>query len=294
MNLISFLFSILVFISGIIQAHAYLADPLTTKLQSTSGAGVATLHMTESTLLNPASVVFFNQSAFSYQRETTSLEEESKSRSDSYQSSGTDIISLIDTSSSLHGGYTYQYQNGEDGYRKRYSISLAAAISKDAGLGLIYRYTDEDSSVIDDSYSQVVLGFTKVISNKLLIGFTIVDPNQEVSDYFKYTGGIHLTVNDFFDVIADIGSGDVHNKDKESFTAWALQISSFESLYLRYGQFHNKLENRKGTSWGISWVGPKLSLEYSYKISELISNSSDTLLLTEELHTNSLSLTMIF
>ncbi len=272
-----------------------MPEPESTRIMSAAGAGVGTLSLNDAPLLNPASVVFFRKSSFYYQRSNESLQDKSDDRSGKYSDGQTDITTIIDTSSGINGGISYQQQNLESGDRTRFSASLAGTISESTGLGFILRRTEENSSVIDDEvYNQVVVGLTHVYSEKLVIGFTTIDPSQENSEYFQYTLGVQYTINEFIDIIADMGSGDVANREEESFNKWAIQLNSFKDVYIRYGRFHNFHANRKGTAWGISWMGPRLSLEYANKISELISNKTDIIYRDEKVFESSMNIVVLF
>ena len=138
------------------------------------------------------------------------------------------------------------------------------------------------------------MGFTRVYSEAVTFGLVIVDPFQTVQEYFNYTAGIQYNISEFFTVLGDVGSGDVQNPEKSSFSRWAIQLQSFRQFFMRYGQFHDRFKNVKGTSYGISWVGPKLSLDYAVKTSELISNSTDILLTGEQFVETSFGFTVLF
>jgi hypothetical protein len=289
--ILTFLSFNLVFLSS---SYAFISDYETARVQSSAGAGVASLLINESTVLNPASIAFFKQSTFYYQKGEHSLNDKNRLRNNDFKNGNDEFISFADTSSPINGGFSYQYQNLESGKRIRYAASFSNNLSKDSAFGLIYRYTDEKSDIIDDTYHQAVIGYSKIFTEKVSFGFTIVDPVHTVSEYFHYTAGVQYAFNEFFTAIADIGSGDVQNPDKSGFTKLALQVQSFRQLFIRYGQFHDQYKNFKGSSYGISWVGPKISLDYAYKSSEKISSVSDTLLNNEKIIETSFGLTVLF
>jgi hypothetical protein len=271
-----------------------IEDYETTRTKAMAGAGVASILLNEAPLFNPASIVFFNKSSLYYQKDSNKLKKTSSTRTSDFKTEQNELVLFTDTSAAFKGGLTYQYQNEQAGKRSRISTSLARNLGKKSAIGLTYRYTQEDSAVIDDNYSQIVLGSTFIHDKSLTFGFVIVDPAQKVSEYFRYTAGVQYSLKDFINLIIDVGSGDTHNYEKESFTKWSLQLQSFERFFLRYGRFHDQLTNRKGTGSGISWVGPRFSLDFAYKVSELISQKTDIILTDEQIVESSLGLTVLF
>lgn len=291
-NIILLTFLVLLF--NIPQSYSQIYDYETTRIQSSAGAGVASLLINESSLLNPASIAFFEQSTFYYQKGSTAISNKNNDRKSDYKKGDNQLITITDTSSPVNGGLSYQLQNSEDGRRIRYSTSLAAGTGKSSSLGLIYRYTEESSDIINKDFHQAVVGYNYIYSNSLSFGAVVVDPVQTINEYFNYTLGAQYNLNEFFTVIADIGSGDVANPEKSLFTKWAIQLMSFRQLFLRYGQFDDKFKNQRGFSYGLSWVGPKLSFDYAVKTSEIISINSDNFLKDEKLVETSLGLTVLF
>jgi hypothetical protein len=53
----------------------------------------------------------------------------------------------------------------------------------------------------------------------------------------------------------------------------AVQINAFADFYLRAGKFDDKIRHTAGTSYGIFWIGPKLSLGYALMKSEFIQDT---------------------
>lgn len=275
-------------------AYLGMTDMETTRTQAMAGTGVGSVLLNEAPLLNPASIVFYNQSSFYYQKDSSELKEKSDARTRVFNKKKSEIMLITDSSSGFPGGFSYQYQNDDRGRRIRYSLSLARNAGKKSALGLTYSYSDESSRLLEESYSQITLGGTHILNEQLILGMIIVDPGQTETEYFRYTIGAQYSASKIFNILADFGSGDVENYETESYTKWAIQLQSFQRMYLRYGRFHDKLVNQKGTAVGISWVGPKLSIDYSYKISEFISDSSDNLFEDEQFIESSVGLTVLF
>ena len=270
-----------------------IPDMETTRLKTQAGAGVGGILLNESAILNPASIVFLKESSIYYQKDNNELEEEGEDRSRKFKNSQNEMVIITDNSSSVKGGVSYQYQNTEQGKRTRYSINLASAYDKTSSLGISIKHSNEDSYLLSESYTQVLLGYTKNFTSKFSAGFTINDPGQVQDDYFKYTVGVQYTINQFFLVLADFGSGDVENYEDHSFTKVALQLNTFQRWFLRYGRFHDKMLNQNGVGFGLSWVGPKFSLDYAFKNYEQIEEKADIIFPDETVKEASIGLTIL-
>lgn len=291
-KLISF-FILLIFSTNTVYSFIGIPDMETTRMKTQAGAGVGAILLNESAILNPASIIFLKENSIYYQKDNEELDEKSKSRDSKYKTSQNEMLLITDNSSGIKGGVSYQYQNTEQGKRVRYSISLAGAYDKTSSVGLSIKHSDEDSNIISDTYTQLLLGYTKNFSNDLSVGFTINDPSQVEEDYFKYTIGAQYTLNQFFIFIADLGSGDVENYEDESFNRIAIQLNTFKRWFLRYGRFHDKMLNQKGVGFGASWVGPKFSLDYAMKNYEQIGEKEDIIFSDEKAKEASIGLTIL-
>lgn len=274
--------------------YALLADPETARLKALGGSGVASILINEATILNPASIVFFKNSTALYQRSMKKLEKKSSLRNGNIKEGTSELAIITDTSSSLRGGFSYHYQNQANGKRQQFALSFANNIGKSTGLGLAVRYNKEDSDIIDKNYNQFVIGLTHIMSNDVSLGFNVVDLNHQTPEYFSYRAGIQYNLKQVITLIADFGSGDVKNYERKSFSRYGIQLQAFESLFLRAGMFRDKRLNEQGTSFGLSWAGPKLSLEYSVKKSEIISEKADSILKDEEFLETTVGLTLLF
>ncbi|MBD66897.1 MAG: hypothetical protein CME62_16970 [Halobacteriovoraceae bacterium] len=258
------------------------------------GAGVGSLLINETTLLNPASIVFLPRSTFNYQKNTKSIQEEDDQRDLDFKEGLSELISIQDTSTQLKGGLSYTYQNGDEGKRKRLALSSAGHLGKDLAMGIIYKYTQEESEIIDNDYHQFTLGFTQVLSENMTFGLIIVDPFNKIPEYSHALLGVQYNLNEFIQFLADVGSGDNANLDKEAISKLAIQINSFEYFYFRYGRFHDKYLNEKGASFGLSWVGPKFSVDYAIKNAEIIEEKSDRLFTDDKFIETSFAVSILF
>ena len=276
-------------------AFAYLGiqDFETTRMKSLAGAGIGSFLLNEAPLLNPASIGFMRKSSIYYQKDQDKLEDRSDQRNSDFKKANNELFIITDTSSGLPGGVSYQYQNTAAGKRTRYSLAGTRPITKKTTIGFILNHTEEESYLVDKSYTHLNFGLIHVINDNLSFGLILKDPTQVVAEYFEYGTGIHYKLNDFFSVIADIGSGDVENYSNHSYNKVAIQMHTMKRWYLRYGQFYNQMTNLKGYGAGISWVGPKFSIDYAQKLSEQISSKSDIIFEDETIMEYSVALTIL-
>lgn len=284
----------IVFNSSFSIAGAKLKEFESTRTMQTANAGVGSILINETTLLNPASIAFIGESTMYYQKNTTNLDDKSTNRPGNYKEGRSEFLSFSDTTTPLKGGFSYLYQNEEYGKRTRYALSSAGNITKTTSFGISYKYTDEVSEIIEDSYHQFTLGFTHILNEDIVFGLVIVDPQRKIEQYSHFTLGFQYNLNPFISFMADVGSGDNKNTDKESFSRYALQINSFKYFFFRTGRFHDKFNNIRGFSYGLSWVGPKFAIDYAIKNSELISETSEELFKGEQLVETSFAISALF
>lgn len=267
----------------------------TTQLKSQSGAGIASLLTNEATILNPASVVFTNQSTLYYEKSSFDIDEKSDQRSFEFQEGASEGFIAVDSSNSVKGGANYSYQRQAGGSKLTYGLSLAAPIAKTAAAGFIFSHNEEESIILGRKiYTQIDFGYTNVVSDRITFAFTIHDLTHVNPEYFKQTVGIFYTVNAFLDLMIDAGSGDMKNREKKSFNKWAAQLQAGKNFYVRYGRFYDRTINFQGNSLGASWIGPKFALEYAVKNYEKILENTDTVFMEESFTETSFALTVLF
>lgn len=266
----------------------------TTRLQSTSGAGVATILVNETAVLNPAPIVFVPVSGFYYQKGNLKLDSVSSQRTTDFADGSSQMYLLSDSTTRLKGTFSYQDHSENSYRRKRLTSSIATNSGKKTAYGVLYRYTMDKAYEQERSFHQGVFGFTHIHSDDLVIGGVLVDPflsNKE--DALALIGFQYALTGNFF-LIVDGGTNFNDDSQNNTVSRGALQVNFFRDLYLRVGQFHDKNSNTKGSSWGISWIGPRISFEYAYKTSEIIQDNSDYLYKDEQILETSLSFALIF
>ena len=276
---------------------AQVRDFETTRLQSSSGAGVASILVNETAVLNPAPIVFIPISSFYYQKGTSNLDSKSEKRVKNYSDGSSQMYLISDSTSQLKGTFSYQGQDENRFSRKRFTSSIASNLGKKSAIGVLYRYTVDDDKVLDEEnkFHQAVFGFTHIHSERLSLGGIIVDPFLANKKDAKVVLGFQYNLTENFLLILDGGANFNEKPHKNTLYKGAFQVNFFKDLYLRIGQYRDKTTKLKGSSWGISWIGPRLSLEYAYKTSEVLEDFADQYLYKgEQFIESSLSLALVF
>jgi hypothetical protein len=266
-------------------AVAQIRPLQTTRMTSTSGAGVGSLLVVESAILNPAALAFFTDTYFSYQKNSSSIKSGNDLRlvddNNFPSSNGHEAYFLFDNSSQVKGGFSYQHQREGGFERKRLTASLAGFITDRLTWGLLYKYTEDNLSSSARGNSKVshpvTLGLTYVFSPGLIVGATYDDPGLAIKEETRANIGIQYSLFDQFVLIFDAGTKP--NGDAFDSRIWrgALQFNVFSDFFVRAGKYQDRALNLEGDSWGVSWIGPKLGAEFAMKQSTQIIKQVDYL-----------------
>lgn len=255
---------------------AQIREFQTTRLNSTAGAGVATVLSSEAAILNPASSAFFSGSSFSYQSYSSSLRHESDLRDsnndDFANRNKSQGVFMSDHDGPVKGGIAYLSQDENDFERKQLITHGAAALGEQTAMGFSYRYiTDvkpEGTPRRHETSHQISVGLTQVLDDKTLMGLVLVDPTRTTPGEERALIGFQYTITDRFTLIADAGTQYTQDvRDKYLWKA-AVQLQLFDDFFFRVGKFYDNVREFKGTGWGISWIGPRLGIEFAQKFSE--------------------------
>ncbi len=284
-------------------AHSQVRPFQTARLNSSAGAGVASILVTESAILNPSTLAFFNETFVSYQKSNGELKSESDDRrTDGAPFSKTNYQEgyfLFDNASSIKGGFSYQMQRENGFLRRRSTATMASNITPNMSLGLLYKYT-QDTRPASTSRKRhitshpVTLGYSWIAHSSLVVGATWDDPGRAISGESRATVGAQYSITEKFFLITDAG-GDptVDFVDKRLWRA-ALQYNLFADFFVRAGKFEDKALNFEGTSWGVSWTGPKLGADFAMKNSRQIKKEKSYLYPNESLSEVSFALNVRF
>lgn len=268
--------------SWVFSAVPRIREFQTTRLNSTGGAGVASVLSTEAAILNPASAGFYNDTSFSYQSYSTNLKHENPLRdtnSDDFaKRNNSQGFFLADQSGSLKGGVGYVTQNENDYQRTQYIFHSATSAGPAGTLGFSYRYLKDeyprDLKSGKHISHQFSLGSLHVLDEKTTLGIVIKDPGVSVSGEERLLVGIQYQLADKITLIADAGAQYTKAFNKKYLWKMAAQINIFSDFFFRAGQFYDNVTEFKGTGWGVSWIGPNLGVEFAQKISDQIGQGS--------------------
>lgn len=261
---------------------AQIREFQTTRLMSTAGAGVASILSTEAAILNPAASAFFNGSSFSYQSYRTSLQKKDPQRDtlpDEFpKSNRSQGAFLADHSGPVKGGMAYITQDENNFERERIVLHGAAPMSPNMSMGVSYNYIQDNlPSTFQDRHKihhQASIGVTNIIDEDTILGLVVLDPTRTTPGEERAIAGFQYSVANRFILIGDIGAQ--YTKDVSEKYLWsaALQLNIFSDFFVRAGRFYDNIRELKGTGWGVSWIGPRLGVEFAQKYSEQFGSGS--------------------
>tara|TARA_B100001971_G_scaffold213155_1_gene245663 strand:- start:264115 stop:264999 length:885 start_codon:yes stop_codon:yes gene_type:complete len=274
---------------------AFLQDIETAQLKSTGGAGVGSILLNEASIFNPASIAFHDKTSIYYSKEQVALKNRNPDRNRKFKDSSRELFVLSDTSSQVKGGFSVEQSKVNRDERFRITSSASSLISKSTAMGILIKYTEDDYAQSHKTFTQVDLGLTHIFRKGLSVGALFQNPTHANRSEPVAILGIHYNLFANMDLILDAGTTYEKKPEENTLQRLAVQLEVFGSLFLRTSQFHDKISEIKGTSWGFSWVGPKLSLEYAYKSFEPLSNDEPSIIYEDEkVIENTLALVLVY
>lgn len=294
---------ILVFLTILsLNASAQVRTFQTTRLVSTSGAGVGSVLVNESAILNPASLAFFSGTYVSYQNTRSELRSENPQREVQGQSfsrsNRNEGYFIFDNSTPVKGGFSYQYQNENGIQRRRTTATLAAALGTSLTAGLLYKYTEDTGPIGSTKRHRVAhpltLGLTWIAMPKLTLGVIWSDPGQAVPGESEAVLGSQFSITERLIVMFDAGSDPTRRYSDTMAWKGAVQYNPLGDLFLRLSRFSDKAQNLEGEAWGVSWTGPKLGLDFAVKTSHQLEDKSSFLFRREKMNEYSFAANLRF
>ncbi|MFP5458358.1 MAG: hypothetical protein ACLGG7_06470 [Bacteriovoracia bacterium] len=294
---------ILVFLTILsLNASAQVRPFQTTRLVSTSGAGVGSVLVNESAILNPASLAFFSGTYVSYQNTRSELRSENPQREVQGQSfsrsNRNEGYFIFDNSTPVKGGFSYQYQNENGIQRRRTTATLAAALGTSLTAGLLYKYTEDTGPIGSTKRHRVAhpltLGLTWIAMPKLTLGVIWSDPGQAVPGESEAVLGSQFSITERLIVMFDAGSDPTRRYSDTMAWKGAVQYNPLGDLFLRLSRFSDKAQNLEGEAWGVSWTGPKLGLDFAVKTSHQLEDKSSFLFRREKMNEYSFAANLRF
>lgn len=253
----------------------------TTRLNGTAGAGVASILSTEAAVLNPASSAYFNETSLSYQSYKTSLRNKNDLRGatgeDFAKHNSTQGYFLSDHSGELKGGLAYLRQDENDYERQSMVFHSSRPMGPRASAGLKYSYMQDKRPASKkprhEVQHQITTGFTYIVDEETTLGLVVQDLSRTTPGEERTTVGFQYNIASRLTLIADAGYQYTGSITKDYIWSAAAQINVFSDFFIRGGRFYDNVYKLKGYGWGISWIGPKLGVEFSQKTSEQFASS---------------------
>jgi len=276
-----FLIGFLFFISDAkAQSIASIRPLQTTRLHSTSGAGVGSMLVAESAILNPAPVAFFQDTFVSYQKNNTELGNSSPQRvtgADPFgQLNSSESFYLFDNSSEVKGGLSYQHQREDGQRRKRLTATVSALVYDNLSVGVLYKYTEDTIYSAQANKSRIsnplTLGFTYIYHPGLIIGGVWEDPTRASRDENRAFLGTQANLTEKIVFILDVGGNPTKDFNDSRIWRGALQLALLSDVYIRGGKYQDRSLLLEGESWGVAWIGPKLGAEFAVKTSRRLTD----------------------
>lgn len=261
---------------------AHIRDFQTTRLNSSAGAGVASILSTEAAILNPATSTYFDGNSASYQSYTTSLQHKNSLRDaadDSFaKQNRSQGVFVSDSSSGVKGGVAYLNQKENHFERQRAVFHASSALGANSSVGFSYSYINDKlpKNFSDRHQTQhaVSLGLIHVLDEQTTVGLVATDLTRTTPGQEQAVAGIQYQMATRLVLIGDLGAQYTRSVSDNYLWRAALQLNIFEDFFVRVGKFHENGTKSKGTGWGASWVGPRFGIEFAQKISEFYGQTS--------------------
>ena len=251
----------------------------TARLKSTAGTGVGSILIDEASILNPAPLAFFNISSIYLQKNKISTEPTSSNYPQNTSDPDLWGVILSDAHGGLRGSISYQKQEHLYNSRKRYALAMATPLGGKSAMGVTYRYTkdrlsDDGQNFQDDDYTQMVLGFSHVLTNEFTMGIIFIDPLKRKQEDTLAQVGFQYEYKGFIILMLDAGADYNDDLSKSILYKTAIQFKLFRDFFIRAGTFYDKGKKQRGNGTGISWVQPRLMLELAFKNTTVLESTA--------------------
>lgn len=246
--------------------QAKLLDYETTRMKSTGGAGVASILIDESTVLNPAPIAFFNISSIYVEKSST---DNTDLNDNKLEGSSNLAVIASDSSKALKGSISYvkAKRNGEN--YKQLATSFASTIGPKSSLGFTFQKMERKDIYLGATesidYSQFNIGVFHAVNPAFSLGLVVEDPFEKSPNNTKAVIGAQYQIGDYISLIADVGADYKEELSERSLWRAAIQFKVLSSFYLRAGMFDDRIELKSGSGIGLSWIQPKLALNFAIR-----------------------------
>ena len=251
------------------KAYSRISDFETTRLKASGGAGVGAVLMEEATLLNPAPMAFFNGiSTFYFQKVGSDSQPNSSSDPTATNRKSEDLAAIASDAKARSAASASYVKHTEDGVeRKQIAGGFAYRAGPVSSFGVSYKMTEDQflTDATTKKTKQVTFGASHILSDALSIGFVVVDPFQEIPRDTKGIMGIQYTYKNFISLFGDVGSNYNNELSTSLLYRGGIQFGLFGALFLRVGAYRDRSIREKGNGIGLSWIQPKLMLDFAIK-----------------------------
>jgi len=246
----------------------------TTRMKSTAGAGVASILMDEATLLNPATIAYYNQGGIFFQRSGIDSTRTQGSVPETQEFSSMSIIAS-DSKGPTGGSLSYNTVDYRGQKVQKISSAFARPIGEKSSFGANFSYLKEEifnqNNVLEkNDYKVMNFGVAHALSESFTMGFVVNDPFKEKVDETRAIAGIQYVFKGFFSLMFDAGAD--YNQDLSQTVFWkaASQLKIFSDFFIRFGTYRDKGLQEKGTGAGVGWLQPRLVMELAVKNTQVL------------------------
>lgn len=186
-------------------------------------------------------------------------------------------LALSDGNASLSGSLSYLDQKEGQFERTRWGATMSSAVGAKSSFGVsVRKTTDEDTLTKQkDKYYQTVFGILHSISPQTTLGIVAYDAFRSKGDATRAYLGIQHVFADYITLAFDAGTDwKADELGDAAIYRGSLQVRMLNDFYLRFGVFDDKLLEEKGNGFGISWIQPKLALEFAIMNAKKLENTA--------------------
>jgi hypothetical protein len=257
----------------------------TTRLKATGGTGVASILMDEASLLNPASVAFFNVSSLYLQKSGGEFKTESDvPHSQVGQASLGDKVNSMaviasDGNQRISGSVSFVQQKEEQARRRQIGMATASSVGDHTSLGFAYLWQkDEIPGRPKTSRWRFNVGVLHAVSENLTAGLVVFEPwrKHRTLNMANFIVGLQYVYQSTISLMVDVGSNFYKNLNDFLLIKGAFQLKVLKDLFLRVGAFEDHGQRERGNGIGIGWAGPKLVFELAVKNTQLLPPANGT------------------
>jgi hypothetical protein len=237
----------------------------TTHLKTKAGTGVASILAEESAFLNPASLSFYDSFSVHAQRDSIKVKDTEGNVIQKPNSMG---FVIADGNPGLSGTISYVDQDEQDFERKRWGFSMSSLIGEKSAFGTSIRKTKDKtkSTNTEVDYYQTVFGVTHVLDEGTSLGLVAYDVFDSKADETKGMLGLQHVFLEYITISGDAGADFTADEITDTvFYRGALQVRVLNDFFLRFGASRDKLKEEKANGMGLSWVTPRLAIEFALK-----------------------------